>query len=623
MARPQNRKRQHPDELSQSNPPAKKAKTTWENNFSPTFWDKLSKVWLTPRALRELDRRNNSHSLLPSVVPGETPTELTRFARHGGPDLNHLRGYPDPKKDMSSSAPSTARSRGTRSTARTSVSSKARKSSAYDDDFEQHLVDNYIYPEGYEHPASRATPEPGNSSQTRQDLLNSRASLSPLHFTESAFRDFKRKNKTKSEGSIMRNVIPIIAGDANIPNEGNITFTNLTSLTDESTVRAVPDYFDGTRISEIHSAVKRDLKELIIPTKHVNIPAVPNFFLEAKGPNGSAFIAEKQACYDGAYGARAMHALQNYQETEPMYDGNAYTYSSTYHAGTGTLQLYAHHVTAPTTSERQPEYHMTQLRSFGMTDSRETFVAGAAAFRNARDSAKRHRDSFIGAANTRATRSAAGIREAVAETDGASALYTQYEPANRTEYSAWQDADYALQQQIADGSDHVLQNDAEVAGTVPRYLYPEQDSPNASQESAALAFDDPSMSFTSSFTTTTTDPKRLRDSTTPPASSKRIHAFEGQSNLCTARGFTRSSKRAPVSTQSGSSHLHWVEPYMRRGKVCFKDADGKENKTELKEWVEQTVDGTRCYCRQSSGSEPAFWVMEMPKEAKKSHRRRP
>ncbi|OAA34875.1 hypothetical protein NOR_08261 [Metarhizium rileyi] len=283
MARPQNRKRRPPDELSQGNPPAKKTKTTRDNNFSPTFWDKLSKVWLTPRALRELDRRNNSHPLLQSVQPlVGTLTELTRFARHGGPDLNHLRGYPDSKNDMSSSAPSTARSRGTKSTARTSVSSKPRKSPPYDDDFEQHLIDNCIYPEGYEHPSSRVTPEPGNLSQARQELSNPRASLSPSQFTESMFRDFRRKNKSKSEGSIMRTVIPMLAGNIKTPNEGNIPFTNVVPLADESTVRAVPDYFDGARASEFHCAVKRNLNELIIPTKHANAPAVPNFFLEAK-----------------------------------------------------------------------------------------------------------------------------------------------------------------------------------------------------------------------------------------------------------------------------------------------------------------------------------------------------
>jgi hypothetical protein len=64
--RPQNRKRQHAEsDLSQDDlpsQPSKKLKSIREHhsapNFPPEFYDSLSKVWLTPRALRELDRRN-------------------------------------------------------------------------------------------------------------------------------------------------------------------------------------------------------------------------------------------------------------------------------------------------------------------------------------------------------------------------------------------------------------------------------------------------------------------------------------------------------------------------------------------------------------------------------------
>ncbi|KID66198.1 uncharacterized protein G6M90_00g068160 [Metarhizium brunneum] len=438
MARPRNRKRQQIPELSQSNPPPKKAKLKRESNFSPVFWGNLSKIWLTPCALRELNRRNSAYTL--PILPEVYPTDLARFARHGGPDLCHLRGYSEPKKDMSSNPSSTSRSRPTNSTAATSVTSKARKSSAYNDNFEQHLIDYNIYPEGYEHPESRSTPEPNNSNQTHQELLAFRASLSPSRFPESVFRDFKRKNRTKSEGSIMRNVIPLIASDSNTPNESNIQFTNLISLTDESTVKAVPDYFDGAKASDLHSVVRRELNELVIPTKHANVPIIPNFFLEAKGPSGSVSVAEKLACYDGAHGARALHALQNYKLAEPTYDGNAYTYSSTYHDG--TLKLYAHHVTAPTVAEERPEYHMTQIDGWQMTGSIDTFRRGATAFRNARDSAKQHRDSFIQAANATA-------EDAVERHEAASnhpEMPEMQRSEDRSAHTGWKDAEETLQQ---------------------------------------------------------------------------------------------------------------------------------------------------------------------------------
>ena len=74
----------HDDKMSGS-----RAKT----NFPPDFWDNLSLVPLTVRALRELDRRQkilrprlNSASLQPRL------TDLGRFARGGGPDIRRLRG---------------------------------------------------------------------------------------------------------------------------------------------------------------------------------------------------------------------------------------------------------------------------------------------------------------------------------------------------------------------------------------------------------------------------------------------------------------------------------------------------------------------------------------------------
>ena len=140
---------------------------------------------------------------------------------------------------------------------------------------------------------------------------------------------------------------------------------------------------------------------MIVPTKHADVPVVPNFFLEAKAPRGGADVARSQACYNGAYGARAVHSLQNYGgEEEPVYDKNAYTYSSSYLDG--QLKLYAHHVTAPRTPGDRPSYHITQVDTYALTGSRRGFVEGATAFRNARDMAQRHRDKIIREANARA-----------------------------------------------------------------------------------------------------------------------------------------------------------------------------------------------------------------------------
>lgn len=59
------------------------------------YWESLSKVWLTPRALQELDRRNKSGYQTISIPPALKEVFYPgpkRFARRGGPDINFLRG---------------------------------------------------------------------------------------------------------------------------------------------------------------------------------------------------------------------------------------------------------------------------------------------------------------------------------------------------------------------------------------------------------------------------------------------------------------------------------------------------------------------------------------------------
>jgi hypothetical protein len=95
---PPRRKRQHTKAgLSLNNPsesqPSKRLKLS-----KAEFYDSLSKVWLTRRALKELDRRTSQANS--AQQPASTPRRVTRsasiqiqrIARDGGPDLRDLRG---------------------------------------------------------------------------------------------------------------------------------------------------------------------------------------------------------------------------------------------------------------------------------------------------------------------------------------------------------------------------------------------------------------------------------------------------------------------------------------------------------------------------------------------------
>jgi hypothetical protein len=312
----------------------------------------------------------------------------------------------------SQSKQSKSTSRTSNSTSKTSNTKRSRRSSAINADFEQHLIDYNIFPEGYEYPDDQI-PEPSNLDWIRRTFATLRPSLSPSSFSDSKFRDFKRANaRVIVEPRVMRRVLPTLLGDADILDEEDLLFTRLDSITDNTTVDPKPDFYDGARLRDIDKRVLEDIDEdidnqdedglrcsFIIPTKHYKAPVAPNFFLEAKAPSGSADVLKRQACHDGAVGARAMHELQSYAAGKPVYDNNAYTLTATYHSG--TLRIYATHAT-PSGPGGSIEYHMTEIDGWYTTGNPNTYRQGAAALRHARELAKEWRDQFISAANERA-----------------------------------------------------------------------------------------------------------------------------------------------------------------------------------------------------------------------------
>ncbi|KAM5489075.1 hypothetical protein MaudMau93_003800 [Microsporum audouinii] len=253
---------------------------------------------------------------------------------------------------------------------------------AYNRNFEQKLVDYDIYLDGYDHSDGQPPATPNNMDEIIQRLAQPRRSLSPPNFPESKFREFKQKDARTSKA------------------RGDYLFGNLAPLTDGTLAIAKPGHFFGSLPKYLEPEIRDELSEYIIPSTQANLPMLPNFFLEAKGPDTSLAVAIRQACYHGSLGARGIYKLQTYRQKEPTYDNNAYTIISIYYGG--ALKLCTIHPTAPwPNSKGRPEYIMTSLRSFAMADSLDSFRQGATAYRNARDWAKEQRDGFIRAANER------------------------------------------------------------------------------------------------------------------------------------------------------------------------------------------------------------------------------
>ena len=261
-----------------------------------------------------------------------------------------------------------------------------KKSTPYDANFLQNLVDHGVYPDEHEFSDYRNPPEPDNLQEIQERMLRRRASLSPSRFPDSKFREFKRVDaRAKKEAQVNSYVVPLIEGEITDGNcrSGQVRFTNLAHLTDGNLVAGNPDLFYGSPPEQLNRTVRGELSSQIMPSTQEDLPTTPNFFLAAKGPDGTHRVAQVQALYDGTLGARGMHSLQSYGKDQPTYDNKAYTISSSYSGG--SLKMFSTHPSAPRAPGGPPEYYTTQLRLIGMTDSPDTFRRGAAAFRNMRD----------------------------------------------------------------------------------------------------------------------------------------------------------------------------------------------------------------------------------------------
>ncbi|KAL2820253.1 hypothetical protein BDW59DRAFT_174586 [Aspergillus cavernicola] len=380
----------------------------------PAYWDNLSRVWLTRGALRELQRRigrpqgqtsqrpfQSTAALLKHYSPDRLQ-EITRLSRRGGLDLSDLRGYPPPGRDGIMAPPIQPDVGSKQMEEETSTT----PTTPYSHNFQQNLTDHQVYPPMYRYLETEMCNEPENMGEIRERLTARRPSLSPSNFGNTEYKRFAGAYwNTSKEAGVLDSVVPWIQGTTSQYAGRNSLFNNLAPLTDGSLSQAKPDIYYGARPEQLNREIRHDLSNKIIPSKDDSLPMAPNFFMEVKGNSGNQEVATRQACYYGALGAQGMHALNSYEpdktqtQSQPVYDNNANTITSTY--GKGMLALYTSHLTKPTSPEGRPECHMTHLQSIAVHNGPENFREGAAAYRNARDWAKEKRDESIVAANGR------------------------------------------------------------------------------------------------------------------------------------------------------------------------------------------------------------------------------
>ena len=243
------------------------------------------------------------------------------------------------------------------------------KSSAYDANFMSLLISDGISP-----PQDEV--QPNNFKELCDMLLEPRGSPPP---TDTDYHDFRAAvRNAHEEPLVMIDVISQIKGRKIFPSAADHLCRNLTPITSSRLVIPKPDFFDGEPISQADKVIRETLSGLIVPSTSSEAPYLPNFFLEAKAPKGSSTVLRRQAVYDGAFGARAMHYLQAFL-TKEVYDNKAYTISVTYYDG--GLKFFAHHRTAPDEIGMFPPCYTVPIGQWTLDDNVITFRLGVAAFK--------------------------------------------------------------------------------------------------------------------------------------------------------------------------------------------------------------------------------------------------
>lgn len=262
-----------------------------------------------------------------------------------------------------------------------------QSSSPYDENFRQHLIDHNVFPPFYQlrnDGTLQTLPRAHNHDEVLARLRQSRTDLSSAPFTNAAFHKFQVDYANGPEEGLLDFVYSVLEGpDIDRGGRGGRSrLTNLANLISVTLTAPMPDLYYGAHPEEILPGLWNHLSNHIEPSTQKDLPAAPNFFLAAKGPNGTQAVAINQAVYDGATGARAIAALENFAGT-PSMDGNIKAISSALVGG--SLYIYGVHLAPPMNNRSSITYIVQQLDAYCLTGNLENCRRGLTIFRNAID----------------------------------------------------------------------------------------------------------------------------------------------------------------------------------------------------------------------------------------------
>lgn len=279
---------------------------------------------------------------------------------------------------------------------------KIRKSSVYDPDFKQHLIDYDVYSHEYNYNDDDDSVYLNNWEKMNERLMQSQPSLLPLCFSCEVFQKFEKMNmQALTENKVMSKVFSIIIDTVNVSLQKNLWFENLKDLTDDFIIKAQLNFYDEAHLKELNKQIWEELRPYIMSLTNTVALCLLNFFMKSKGFNDDTLTCKNQALYDDALSAWGIYELQSYIDLKTAHDNKAYIITLTYHLS-GLLIMYTTYAVTFKNSKHQIEYHMTQLNSFAMINNSNTFWQKATFLRNDQDLTEEDQKKLIITVNTKA-----------------------------------------------------------------------------------------------------------------------------------------------------------------------------------------------------------------------------
>ena len=360
---------------------------------------------LTKRALKE-HNREKSYSKARFLDDRNPPTHgssLERFARGGGPDLRDLRGHPEslsknsPRAKMGQERPSTTplKRQTARASAAETVVTQARPPSQSSNTASTASTANLsLLLEQANVRRSTFDEEPVNLQDWMGAIKKESSSLGSDAAISAAHQQFRRAVDASSlKEEVMMDIFPAIRGELRYFRAVNRICPNLADLSDDDKlIIPKPDYMEGCELDNANMRLCDVLSPFIVTANVEEAPFAPNFSTKVLGNSDTLEVAEKQARYDGALGARGIHMMLNLGKATEGFDGKAYTVTFIYCMG--SMHMYLHFI-APTGDPEYPRCYQTALASSWTLDDLEWFREAVTAYRNAQDLAHELREEIV------------------------------------------------------------------------------------------------------------------------------------------------------------------------------------------------------------------------------------